>query len=245
MGLMQYRANFLLQFGVGLSSAVGVLLPMVFVWQTNPVIGGFTLREAMLVSAFFLLLGGILGTVVEPNLGATVDAVRTGTFDHILLKPVDAQLLCSVRQVDPSRLWEVVTGVLVGGWALAGLPPPTPAQILAATLMFGSGMAAMYGLWVVVISLSFWFVRVDNLRFLLGAVVDTGRWPVTIYRGWLRTTVTVLVPVALVTSYPAMALLGRLELQAALGAVAVGLGALLVSRGVWRAALRHYSSASS
>lgn len=245
MTLMQYRSSFLLQVVAGLTTALAVVLPMVFVWDTSATIGGFTLREALLVSAFFLVLGGIVGTLVEPNLSATVEAVRTGTFDHVLLKPVDAQLLCSFRQVQPARLWDVLAGVALGAWAMAGLPPPSGGDLALAAVMFAAGLAAMYGLWLVVISTCFWFVRVDNLQFLLGAVVDTGRWPITIYRGWMRTALTVIVPVALVTSYPTLALLGRLPGESALGAIAVGVGALVGSRWVWKAALRHYSSASS
>jgi ABC-2 type transport system permease protein len=56
---------------------------------------------------------------------------------------------------------------------------------------------------------------------------------------------TVLVPVALVTSWPPMALLGRLDPAHAAQAVAVGAGMLLVSRLAWTQALRHYTSASS
>jgi ABC-2 type transport system permease protein len=53
------------------------------------------------------------------------------------------------------------------------------------------------------------------------------------------------VPVALVTSYPALALLGRLDTGLAVQAVAVAIGMLVVSRLAWVQALRHYTSASS
>jgi ABC-2 type transport system permease protein len=47
------------------------------------------------------------------------------------------------------------------------------------------------------------------------------------------------------TTFPAMALLGRLDLRTAAATIAGSLLMLLVSRLVWRAALRNYTSASS
>jgi ABC-2 type transport system permease protein len=68
---------------------------------------------------------------------------------------------------------------------------------------------------------------------------------VTVFRGGWRLLFTFVVPLALMTTYPALALLGRLD--AALGAQAVG-GALLfaaASRLVWTRAIGRYTSASS
>jgi ABC-2 type transport system permease protein len=245
MTAMQYRASFVLEFFVGAGTAVGVVLPLVFVYDHTALIAGWTFHEALLVSAFFLVLQAIVGGLVEPNLGALVEGVRSGQLDYLLLKPPDAQLVASFQRVAPARLWDLCAGAGVGLWALRSLPPPTAANVLAAAALLGAGLAAVYGLWILVIVTSFWFVRVDNLRYLLGAVVDAGRWPVSIYTGWVRAFLTVLVPVALVTSYPAMALLGRLDGRLALQAAAVGAGMLVVSRVAWVQALRHYTSASS
>lgn len=245
MTAMQYRASFLLEFLVGLGTTVGVALPLLFVYDHTASVAGWSLHEALLVGAFFLVLQALVGGLVEPNLGALVEGVRSGQLDYLLLKPPDAQFVASFQRVAPARLWDLLGGLAVGGYALSHLPTPTVAGACTAAGLLLAGLAAVYGLWVLVICTSFWFVRVDNLRYLLGAVVDAGRWPVTIYTGWVRVFLTVFVPVALVTSYPALALLGRLERGLALQALAVGLGMLVVSRFAWVRALRHYTSASS
>jgi ABC-2 type transport system permease protein len=103
-------------------------------------------------------------------------------------------------------------------------------------------MAAMYSLYLSVCCLSFWFVRVDNLRYLLSSVSDAGRWPVVVYKGWVRGFLTVVVPVALVTSYPVLALMGNLSWELGVQAAGVGVGSLVVSRWLWRKALGFYSS---
>ena len=73
-----------------------------------------------------------------------------------------------------------------------------------------------------------------------------GRWPVDVFRSAvLRVIFTAVFPIALMTTYPARALLGSLTTQT-LGAVFLG-GALFItsSRLVWLRAIRAYTSASS
>jgi viologen exporter family transport system permease protein len=244
MTALQYRASFLFAFGVGSVNTLGVVLPLWAIFGHWDAIAGWTFPQALLVTSFFLLLGALVGGLVEPNLGAVVEGVRAGQFDYLLIKPADAQLVASLQRVDPVRLWDVLGAALVAGWAYLTLPPPTLGGVAAAMALLLAGLASMYSLYLLVICLSFWFVRVDNLRYLLSAVTDAGRWPVSIYRGVVRVFLTVLVPVALATSWPAMALLGRMDAMLAFQAVAVAVGALAGSRFLWVQALR-YASASS
>jgi ABC-2 type transport system permease protein len=103
----------------------------------------------------------------------------------------------------------------------------------------------LYSLWVLVISLSFRVVKVDNLSYLFMSIFDAGRWPIQVFKGTLRVLFTVVFPLALMTTYPAQALLGHLSLTHALLA---GTGGLLFAGGarwVWVRSLRAYTSASS
>lgn len=245
MNAMQYRVSFVVQFLVGAGGAVGIVVPLVLVYRHTASVAGWSFHEALLVTGFFLILQGLVGALVEPNLGAVVEGVRTGQLDFLLLKPPDAQLVVSLQRIDPARGWDALAGVGVVAWALRSLPAPTPAQWVGALVLLGAGLTAIYGLWLLVVCTSFWFVRVDNLRYLLSAVVDAGRWPVSVYRGWVRMFVTVVVPVAIVTSYPALSLLGRMDGSLTLQALGVAAAMLVVSRLAWRQALKRYTSASS
>jgi ABC-2 type transport system permease protein len=80
---------------------------------------------------------------------------------------------------------------------------------------------------------------------LLGAIFDTARWPVQVFSGAWRVVFTFIIPVAVMTTFPAMALLGRLDAHTAIATIAGSLAMLAVSRLVWRSAIRNYTSASS
>ncbi len=111
--------------------------------------------------------------------------------------------------------------------------------------MLLAGGVIIYSFWLILATLSFWFVRVENILVIFQSMYEAGRWPVSLYPGWLRFGLTFIVPVAFATTVPAEALTGRLSWETLLGAVALAAVLLLVSRGFWRLGLRHYSGASA
>jgi ABC-2 type transport system permease protein len=243
---MQYRLDFFLSGGMAIFWLVWNVAPVALVFHHRPEVGGWTLPEALLVIAFFLVLKAALEGAVSPNLLTVVEHIRRGTLDFVLIKPKDAQFMLSASRFAFAKVVDVVGAVALGIWASARLHlVPSVGQLLACSAMLASSTAILYSLWLLVISLAFWFVRVDNLSHLFGAIFDAGRWPVSVFRGWVRFALTFVVPVGLMTTYPAMALLGTLETSSVIAALLLATGFLLVSRRVWKSALRRYSSASS
>ncbi|MEZ4238774.1 MAG: ABC-2 family transporter protein [Myxococcota bacterium] len=242
---MQYRADFVMDAVTGVVRAVAAVVPLVLLFDHRDTVAGWTEGEVTLVVGLFFLMQGLLSVLVEPNLGEIVEAIRTGSLDFVLLKPADAQLLVSLRRVDPGPVWTLLAALGLVAWSVARMPPPSPADVAAAAVLLLAGMAAMYGLWLMAICASFWFVRVDNLRFLLWAVTDAGRWPLDVFARWVQVGLLVVVPVGLLTTFPAMALRGTWTGGTVAFGVGVGLAFLAVSRAAWRAALASYTSASS
>ncbi len=243
--VMQYRSNFLLEMATGVLRSVGSVAPLALVFWHRDSIGGWELPHALLVIAFFMVMSGIQSGIFEPNLGEAVESIRTGTLDLMLMKPVDAQLLVSLRKFHAAAVWDLVAGVVVAVVASASLPTAGIADLALAVALFGTGVVAMYGLWLLAICVSFFFVRVDNLRFLLWAVTDAGRWPIDVFTGMARFLLVALVPVALITSFPADAVRGTWSLQTLAVAGTVSLAFLVGSRWAWKRSLANYTSASS
>jgi len=92
---------------------------------------------------------------------------------------------------------------------------------------------------------AFWLVRVDNILVIFQDLYVAGRWPVTIYPGWLRWPLTLLVPVTVATTIPAQALLGQLNWSLLLTVLLLTPCALGLARWFWWRGLRHYAGASA
>ena len=116
---------------------------------------------------------------------------------------------------------------------------------MAFVMMLLAGAVIIYSFWLILATLSFWFVRVENILVIFQSMYEAGRWPVSLYPGWLRYGLTFVVPVAFATTVPAEALTGRLNWGTLFGALAIAALLLTLSRLFWRAGLRHYSGASA
>ena len=243
---MQYRINFFIQLLQSfISVATGLIgLSLVFGQVSN--LAGWSRPELLAVMGVHLLMGGVIRSVIQPNMERLMDDVRNGTLDFALTKPADAQTLVSVREFRFWQLVDVVVGAVVIGFAFAQLNGSLDAfqllGFLAALLM---GAVMLYCVWLMVTSVSFWVIRVQEISNLFEGLYAAGRWPVGIYPNWLRTGLTFLVPVAFAVTVPAEALTNRLSGTSLLFAFGMTLFFVLLSRGLWRLGLRNYSGASS
>lgn len=243
---MAYRADFLLEGVMAIAWMALTLLPLVVLYSGRTEVAGWDAPSALIVIAYFLAVRAVLEGVVSPSFVDLVERIRSGAFDYVLLKPVDAQAIMSASRFEPWKIFDLIGAIALVIYAFTKLGhPPALGDLGLGLVMFIAGVLAMYSLWILCAAASFWVVRLDNLTYLLGAIFDTARWPVQVFRGLWRIVFTFVIPVAIMTTFPAMALLGRLGAQTALATIAGSLGLLLVSRIVWRTAIRSYTSASS
>ena len=242
---VQYRVNLvvqLLQSAVEVGTALAVLT---LVFSHTGDLGGWSRDELLVVVGLHVLLGGLVGTFVQPNMTRLMTDVREGTLDFALLKPVDTQLLVSCRQVNVWQLVDVVIGAGIAGVAVARVGAVDVAGALAFAAAAACGAVLVYCTWLVVTTGSFWLVRMDYVTELFEGLYQAGRWPVTIYPGWLRVGLTVLVPLAFAVTVPAQALTGRLTGLTLAAAVGFTLVVVVITRWWWHRGIRRYDGASA
>jgi ABC-2 type transport system permease protein len=243
---MQYRWDFVIDGAMSLFWAAMALLPLWVFGGERRAVAGWTYPEMIVVVGLFTLLKGLLDGAVNPSLQAVVEHIRQGTLDFVLIKPADAQFLVSTAKFDPWKMVDVPAGAAVCalGFKLLG-HGPSPTQVAAALALLAGAALTLYALWILVVCAAFWVVRLDNLSYLFMSIFDFARWPNSIFRGTVRVIFTFVIPLAIMTTYPAEALLGRLALT---DGASVLVGALffgVVARLVWLRAIGRYTSASS
>ena len=246
MSELAYRVNFVIQLFqsiLGLFTALGGLA-VVFAYTDR--LGDWQPDELVALVGVYFLVGGMIRLVIQPSMERLIESVREGTLDFTLVKPEDAQLLVSIQQVQIWKLIDVVMGFGVLAVALARLGETVDwGQAVAFGVALLSGGAIVYSFWLILATTSFWLVKVENILVIFQSMYEAGRWPVSLYPGWLRFALTFLVPVAFATTVPAEALAGRLTGQTLPGAVALAAAMLIASRLFWRVGIRTYSGASA
>jgi ABC-2 type transport system permease protein len=243
---MQYRANFLIEGAMSLGYMALSLLPLGVLFGGRSSVAGWDLPSALIVMAYFIGVHAVIEGIVSPSLVDLVERIRNGAFDYVLLKPVDAQFMVSASRYEPWKIVDLLgaIGLTIYAFHLRGAPP-APADLATGMVLFLAGVLATYSLWLVCAATAFWVVRLDNLVYLLGSIFDVARWPVQIFRGMWRFVFTFVIPVALMTTFPAMAMLGKGSARLTLATIGGALIMLGVSRAMWRIAIRNYTSASS
>jgi ABC-2 type transport system permease protein len=246
LGALQYRADFFTQGLTTLTSISFCLVPLLLVYRERAVVAGWTFPQAVVLIGWFALLQGIMEGAINPSLTAVVEHIRKGTLDFILLKPADGQFLVSTSKFAPWRVLDAAAAV--GLWVFAFVRlhrVPGPGSMLAAGALLVASVAVLYSLWILAISAAFWVVRLDNLAYFFDSNLDFARWPVSVFRGPLRFIFTFVIPLTILTTYPAQALLGSLSPRTGLIALAGAAAFTTLARLVWLRAIAHYTSASS
>jgi ABC-2 family transporter len=143
------------------------------------------------------------------------------------------------------RAWDLIlaTVLIVVGVNLAS-DTTMPLQILAFVLLT-QAPSLFYSLWIVLSALTFWFTKSDNNVTILQALLDAGRYPVTVYPLQLRILATFVVPIAVATTVSLQGLRGNLTISHSLIFIGIGIGSFLIASQVWKRGLKQYSGASS
>jgi ABC-2 type transport system permease protein len=246
MNELQYRANFFIQLlqSVVLVGTGLVALAVIFDHTTD--LNGWTRPELIVVMGVYTMVGGLIGFGIEPNMSKVLSDIHQGTFDYVLTKPVDSQLLSSVRQFHLWRLVDVGVGIAVVVWGVVRLEDGVgPGEVLGFVLSLFAGMILIYCLWLMVTAGAFWVVRMDMVQDLFTGLYRAGQYPVTVYPVGLKLVLTYLVPIGFAVTVPAESLTGRLTWTRVAATVVFLAAVFLVTRLIWRAGTRRYSGASA
>ncbi len=243
---LEYRVNFLTNVVMSLLWMGWGIVSATILFQVRNRIGDWNYNEVLMVIGLYTMFTGVIEAFFRPNVTNIIEQIRDGTFDFVLLKPVNAQFYASLRSIVIWRLFDIAAGACIILYALRQLGiTPTPAQVATFLAMVVLAAVIVYSLWLMMVTLAFWFIKVDNLTELFNAFYEAGRFPISVYQGWVRALLTFVIPIAFITTFPAAILLHRAgEVQ--LGwAVALAALMFLLSNRFWNFAIRSYSSASS
>ncbi|MFC4453209.1 ABC transporter permease [Deinococcus sonorensis] len=244
---LEYRINFVAALLSSLgNSAVALLgLSLFYSRSGGGTLGGWSYPQALLVVGFFMLAQGFISVVLQPNLNKIAEAIRTGTMDFTLLKPIDAQWSVSTRNLNLLRLGDVLVGVAILIWALLQLDGVRLGGVLLSALLFFCALMSVYSVWFMLSTTAFWLVKTENITELFNGVFGAARFPVAAFPAPVQLALTFVIPVAFVTTVPAQAVTGSLSPTLGLLAPLIALLLFLGSRLFWRHALASYTSASS
>jgi len=246
VGEVAYRINFFVNIFQSLLALGTALAGMAIIFSFTDSLGGWRPAEILALVGVYVLIGGVIRFAIQPGMAQLIESVRDGTFDFTLTKPEDAQLITSISRFG---IWEIINILL--GFALliialvrlgASIGGVQAVEFLAMLL---TGAVIIYSFFLILATLAFWLVRVENILTVFQSMYEAGRWPITLYPAWLRYGLTFIIPVAFATTVPVEALTNRLNWVTLLLAFILAVVLFVASRVFWKMGLKHYSGTSA
>jgi ABC-2 type transport system permease protein len=244
-----YRFDMMMRIVVSMMHMASELIVVWTIFHNTPSLRDWGWQQMLVLIGVYRMVAGGLRISILPNMHKLLEDIQQGTLDFVLLRPINSQLLVSIREIIVYRLVDVLLGgaiAVVGCMKLHG--EVRIANLLVFAGILAAGYVMVYCIWLMLATLCFWFVRIQNIEMVFWNVFEAGRYPISIYPGWLQWTLTYLVPLAFITTFPAAAFFGdtaKLPTAALAWAVLLAAAMFVVSNRFWRFGLRHYSGASA
>jgi ABC-2 type transport system permease protein len=207
-------------------------------------LGGWTFPELAVLSSFTLISAAVAQWLV--GLLQLSSKILDGDLDKYLCKPVPPLLALLGDSVNGLASFQQLAsaGVLLTAVCLYYRVPLSPGSVAAGLLILVLGCAAVLLIRGCIALSAFWLGDVSRINGLFQISSEFERYPVNLFPLWLQGTLTWVVPVGLISTWPVLAFLGKGGPPWAW----LGTGAALVAfwglifREIWRRALRRYES---
>lgn len=246
MSQMEYRANFVTGMLMELGYLVVKILYVLVAFRAGRRIAGFSPDEILVFVGTFVLVTGFYAGVFMMNLFQLSALVRDGSFDVLMTKPVSLQFLATFRRSDIGIfLIDSVAGIIMVALGLARIGDSFHVlRTVGYAVFVASGAAVGYALYLIPQSLVFRIVNATSIAELTDSFWDFNNVPMIVYGKVGRAIGVFIIPMFVITSFPALFVLGRMTPLYMIWGLAAPFLFLGIARLCWRSGIRHYTSAS-
>lgn len=241
--LVQYKSDLVASLLASILSAATALIGILIIASNTESLNGWSSAGLILILGVHYIIGGAVGCSLAPSLADTVGLIRSGSFDYIVVQPIDTQFHSGARVFRVDAVAGVITGVVL---IVAVVPrleiTPVGAAMFLVTL--GAAVLCVAGWQYAVAGLAFTLIRVDALFIAFDQLYEqAGRWPVNVFPSYLRGVLTLVFPILLCVSVPAGSLSARGTMVpggAVITLLCTAAGFMALSRLIWKRGLKRY-----
>lgn len=220
------------------------LLFLITIFTRTQTLAGYSSNQMI----FFYLSFNLVDTVTQLLFREVYrfrPLIVSGDFDFALVKPMSPLLRVLLGGADPLDLGMLplyIGAVIYIGGRLGDIQG---VNVLFYLLLFVNGLLISTGFHILVLALGILATEVDHAIMIFRDVVSMGRIPTDVYHEPLHSIMTFIIPVGIMMTFPAKALMGLLSPWMVIFSVMLGLLFIVFCLKAWNYALSRYSSASS
>lgn len=248
---MQYKASFLINVVGSFFSLLLEFAVILVLFGRFPQMAGWSVGEVAFLYGLASMSFG-LAEMVSGGFDRFSTLIVQGTFDQIMVRPVDPFVQLFSREFQLRRLGRIAQGLaafLVANW-LVGIYWTAP-KLIYLPVVLASGAVLFASIFIIGATLCFWTVQsIEIVNVFTNGGTEMASYPMDIYADWFRRFFIFVIPLAFVTYFPALYFLGRPDGLGMPGFFpflppVVATIFFVVARAIWGVGVRHYQSTGS
>lgn len=242
---MEFRSQFFGWGAIGLVWIGFLFLTTHIVFARSTTVAGWTETEAALLIALWGIIHEIHDIFFIQGLSRLPEEVNKGTFDYIIIRPRNALLQLLVSRLDASTVvqffaYSISALIIIRHAHII----TTPSRMLMVIFLGFCGIGIQLGLNIILVSGTFWFGNISNIRYLYSSITEIGRFPAVIFRSFQFLFFT-FIPVAYLGNVQTQALVNGASLFMIIKIIIITTIFLVCAFGIFHIGARKYTSASS
>ena len=246
MNLMEYKFNFI---SGGTFELVWLFMYLIFIdtifIHTETVNGWDKYRMLMLT-----FQGGLMDSVftflIVPGLKRLPEMINTGTLDFILLKPLNQRFTISFNEFDIPQIKNIIINITGLTYCFIKLNiRMTPLKLLLYILLSLNGFFLIYSIMFILMSLAFWFMRMDIVMGIGSELITIGNKPMQIYPQLLQKILIFAIPLFVCFNFPILFAVKDLSIGYILYSFTASFIFFLLSNFIFKKGVRRYVGSGS
>lgn len=217
---------------------------LIIIGTKTKAIASYTLQQMILFFLTYQLVDTIPQFLLRSVYRFRGDIV-SGDFDYYLVKPFPPLFRALFGWTDVLDIPMILLSVVFLIIAVHQSGTIPFASVFLYIVFTVNAILIAVGIHILILAIGVVTTEIDNATMFYRDLTQMGRVPVDVYKEPLRGIITFVVPVGIMMTVPAKALLGILSWQIAAVSFAFSILFLFLGLRLWDYALKEYASASS
>lgn len=244
--LMEYRIDFI----VGAFAAIfRQIFSILFIWvifSITPSINGWSFYEVTFLYGLMSLSIGLSQIFFDNFWSFSVHYISNGQFDILLLRPMNSLFQIIAEKIEQEGIGELIIGIFIFTTSIHHLSMDFGLkEFLFAVLFSVSGALIISSVVCITCVMNFWFIRGTVFMWAVHSCLEMVKFPVSIFNRIIKIILTLVIPYAFVSFYPANHFIDKGYTQFSLLSPLVAVLFCILAGFAWNIGVRHYSSTGS
>lgn len=207
--LVAYRGNFIVESIISILSNMVLPLVTLLIYNNGASFEGWNMYEVLLIQSIFIMASGISSIFFIGIVWSTMNHIRAGTLETVLLKPVNCLFYLLASTVNLSSISILLGGIVLFVVSMGHIETPDIGMWIQSGFFFVAGLFVMLGIRLLMAATTFRWVGNSRIPEMFDSVTRFGNYPRSIFSKEINHLTAMIIPVAMIAAFPTEALLGR------------------------------------